>query len=228
MHELIEELVVELPDNKLISGRLASSIGLYGNHIVADGILAGGTMKDIADVFYDVLLKFSTVSVGRNDLHHWISDQMIVLTNKYITEINPTSPHIQDFLKQLQDKGIVLGIATADDYQTTEICLNHLGIKDYFDFILTADRFPNKKPHPSVVQAFCKQYSLEPEEVAVVGDTSVDMRLARNADVGLAIGVLSGASSRSQLEALADIIVPTAADILTEEKRFMWEVQPSS
>ncbi|WP_186579904.1 HAD family hydrolase [Aquibacillus kalidii] len=222
--ELIQDLVSEFPDTEEVSLQLAASIGLHGNQVVADGILASGTMRDISEAFDHCLRNFYAHQGDLEELHHWISSKMVVLTNKYIADIRPTSEKLQPCLDLLRDKGIILGIATADDYQTTDICLEHLNMKRYFDFILTADTFPNKKPHPSVVRTFCEHYGIDPTEVAIVGDTSVDLTLAKNSGAGLAIGVLSGASNRNELENLADFILPTAADILTDKQEFVWDV----
>ncbi|QDP41436.1 HAD family hydrolase [Radiobacillus deserti] len=222
MHELLENMVGNNPDRTTILHQLADSIGLHGSQVAGDGILAGGTMEDVSEALFHILQRQSSMMETVEEFKANVSNKMVELTKKYVTDIHPTSDNLSFLLEQLKEKGITMGIATADDYETTHICLEYLQIKKYFEFVVTADRFPHKKPHPSVVHAFCEHYNLHPNEVAVIGDTVVDLSLAKNAGAGLAIGVLSGTSNRRQLEPLADYILPTVADLLTEQKEFIW------
>jgi len=80
-------------------------------------------------------------------------------------------------------------------------------------------------------ETFCKAYGLEPEKVAVVGDTYNDMRFAKNCK-GKAVGVLSGVSRKEDFQDLADVVLPSVADIFSildqgEEKEECSEWQRS-
>jgi phosphoglycolate phosphatase len=55
-----------------------------------------------------------------------------------------------------------------------------------------------------MVEAFCLRLSLQPAEVAVVGDTLHDLHMGRAAGAGLVVGVLSGAGTREVLESHCD------------------------
>ena len=50
-------------------------------------------------------------------------------------------------------------------------------------------------------------------EIAVIGDNSHDLEMARSGGAGLAIGVLSGNGTREALEPLADVILASVADL---------------
>jgi len=65
------------------------------------------------------------------------------------------------------------------------------------------------------VLAFCQAMSLEPAEVIVVGDNSHDIEMGRNAQVGLCVGVLTGASTRDELESLADLVFDDIGGLVT-------------
>ena len=58
-----------------------------------------------------------------------------------------------------------------------------------------------------MVLAFCDEMSLESAEVIVVGDNSHDIEMGKNANAGLCVGVLTGASTRDELEEIADIVI---------------------
>jgi phosphoglycolate phosphatase len=60
----------------------------------------------------------------------------------------------------------------------------------------------------------CQQASLQPDDCIVVGDTSSDTGMARNAGAGLCIGVLTGSGTADQLmETGANVILPHVGDI---------------
>jgi len=76
-----------------------------------------------------------------------------------------------------------------------------------FEFLCGYDSGHGVKPEPGMVLAFCQAMSLQPEEVIVVGDNSHDIEMGKNAQVGLCVGVLTGASTRAELEQIADIVL---------------------
>ena len=65
-----------------------------------------------------------------------------------------------------------------------------------------------------MVLAFCQAMSLTPAEVIVVGDNRHDMEMGKNAQAGLCVGVLTGASTRDELEELADVVFEDIAGLV--------------
>ena len=114
---------------------------------------------------------------------------------------------------RLRSRGIHLGLVTADSRPSTLTIMKELEIMDYFDFVACGDDSRPEKPDPAAVEEFCRKFELEPEEVMFVGDTPTDMKTARNAGVGLAVGVLCGVGTRADLEKLADVLVETPDEI---------------
>lgn len=117
------------------------------------------------------------------------------------------------FLK-LKERGIRLGIATADTLISTKHCAKKLQIEQLLDYIGADDGVVRAKPETDMFEIFCSKYGLEPEEVAVVGDTYNDMRFAKNCKAK-AIGVLSGVSQKEDFQDLADVVIPSVEDILS-------------
>ena len=108
---------------------------------------------------------------------------------------------------ELEARGLMLGIATMDSEALAHQLLANFGLSHFFSFVCGYDSGFGEKPTPGMVFAFCESSSLQPDEVAVVGDTPHDMNMARSAGVALSVGVLSGASGRESLASLADVIV---------------------
>ena len=63
------------------------------------------------------------------------------------------------------------------------------------------------KPEAGMVLAFCEQTGLSADTVVVVGDNRHDIEMGRNANAGLCVGVLTGTSTRADLESIADIVL---------------------
>ena len=56
-------------------------------------------------------------------------------------------------------------------------------------------------------------YDVSPDQVAIIGDTTNDMKTAVNAKLGLSIGVLTGIAKEELHEADADVIIDSAKDV---------------
>ncbi|WIV18402.1 HAD-IA family hydrolase [Paenibacillus polygoni] len=107
---------------------------------------------------------------------------------------HPTSGLIP-FLIKCREKGLRLGVVTADSTDTAEIHLRWLGILDYFDVIIGYDQVKNSKPHPESAYACCAKLGLSPQDCAVIGDSNGDMQMAKSAESALAVGFIQSNDS---------------------------------
>ena len=107
----------------------------------------------------------------------------------------------------LKDSGQRLGVATADSYQGIINTLRKFGILPHFDFLAGYDSGHGIKPEAGMVLAFCAQLEIDPAEVVVVGDNRHDIEMGRKAGAGLCVGVLTGTSTRAELETIADAVL---------------------
>ncbi len=85
---------------------------------------------------------------------------------------------------------VLLGIATGKARRGIDVLFAREGLADYFHTVQTADRAPSK-PHPAMLHQAMEEVGATPRETVMVGDTSFDMEMARNAGVS-AIGVAWG------------------------------------
>lgn len=216
-YEIIDELLISIEDKRktTLKEKLCHSIGLRNGKVDEKGYLAWGTSKDIAEAFNKVLPK------EMPHLHQWLSERLLAKTKEHIDKIKPVCD-LSLLFSSLKHKGIIAGIATADDYETTKLCLQQLGIINEVQFLGTADLY-KKKPYPEVVEEFCKKFHLEKEEVVIVGDTIIDMQLAKNSCARFGVGVLSGVGSYQELHQLAHFIIPSVDYLIDGNGRFIWE-----
>lgn len=191
---------------------LLECIGIKGDEIDSNGLIASKTAEDIAVTWYDMIrpqvspqLFIEEVRVG-----------FLLKTYENI-ELVQMVEGVKEVLYTLKNEGFHLGIATADTKEVTELMLKRLGIEELFEFVGTDDGMTPAKPHPAHLQNFCEKCDLTEKEVAVVGDTICDMQFGK--DFGAyAIGVLSGTGRQEKLEEYASCILPSVAHILPISK----------
>jgi phosphoglycolate phosphatase len=113
----------------------------------------------------------------------------------------------------LKAAGLKIAIATSDNQAAAAAAMTRLGVADWLDAIIGADQGFAAKPSPEMVHYLCGQLGVAPEQAIMVGDTPADMLMGRAAGAGLVVGVLSGTASAAVLEPLADMILPSVADL---------------
>lgn len=116
-------------------------------------------------------------------------------------------------LRTLKVAGFKLGVATADSHQGILDTLQSFDVLHEFDFLAGYDSGHGVKPDAGMVLAFCQQNGLQSETVVVVGDNSHDIEMGRNANAGLCVGVLTGTSSRAELESIADVVLDDIGEL---------------
>ena len=120
----------------------------------------------------------------------------------------PASADLDALLSHLTERGYVLGVATNDSVASAEANLEGAGVRARFAHVFGYDSVPRAKPHPDMILAFADAAQTPTSAIAMVGDTLHDLRAARAANCGAAIGVLTGPASEETLAAVADVVLP--------------------
>jgi len=118
---------------------------------------------------------------------------------------------VTETLKQLKQHGLKLAIASADTHKRTVESFEALKIASLFDAIVGSDDVADGKTLPDMIFEALRKTKTKPDEAVMVGDSTSDMQMGRNAKVKACIGVLTGFTSREKLEQLADFVVPSVA-----------------
>lgn len=88
----------------------------------------------------------------------------------------------------LKDRGFLMGVATGKSARGLRHTLEIHDIGHHFITIQTADGNPSK-PHPEMLEKAMAEAGAEAHNTLMVGDTSFDMQMSRNAGVrGLGVG----------------------------------------
>ena len=114
----------------------------------------------------------------------------------------------------LHARGIQVAVATSDDRAPTEATLAGLDLAALVDAIVCADDGLPIKPAPDAFLHLCGLLGVAPERTAMVGDSVMDLQMARAAGAGRVIGVLSGVGVRDELEPLADAVIASIGDLI--------------
>ena len=130
-------------------------------------------------------------------------------------DLSTPYPGIPSLLQALQQKGLMIAVAS-NKYQTATVKLIHHYFHDiFFVEILGQREGVPVKPDPSIVSDIIQKAGVSKEEVLYVGDSNVDMQTAHNAGVD-AIGVAWGFRPRAELEALQPLAVIDKAEELLD------------
>jgi phosphoglycolate phosphatase len=124
-------------------------------------------------------------------------DAMMAVYSKQCTIKTKPYDGIIDLLEQLKSRQLKLSVlSNKADALTKKITLALF--PNYFEPILGLKLEAHKKPNPMVALEICKALHVQPEEAIYVGDTSIDIQTANNANM-LAVGVSWGFRDKKEL-----------------------------
>ncbi|MCG1035203.1 HAD family hydrolase [Polaribacter sargassicola] len=123
--------------------------------------------------------------------------EMLQVYSKCCT--NKTAPYngILDLLSQLKSKDFQLSVLSNKEDTLTKKVASVL-LPDYLYPVLGLKEEVLKKPNPTVALQICKTINVKPEETIFIGDTDVDILVAKNANM-LPIGVSWGFRDKKEL-----------------------------
>lgn len=202
-----------------------------------DGTLVN-SIYDIADAMNNVLLKHNyktfdyetyktfvghgvrslvvktlPESPEKSELINTCLEEMLDVYSKNCTNKTQPYPGILELLETLKSKNIKLAIlSNKEDGLTKKVATTIL--PDYIYPILGLKEEAFKKPNPKTLLEICNTLNVKPEESIYVGDTNVDIKVAKNANT-LAVGVSWGFRDKAELIAQgANVILEQPKDLL--------------
>lgn len=124
---------------------------------------------------------------------------------------SPMFTGTKEVLKFLSDGGLKLGILSADTTENVRRFVCHYELEPYIQLQMGVDAGVSK-PDPSLFLAACRTLAVEPSSVLMVGDSPMDIQMARNAQAAGCIGISWGKSAASHLKG-ADVIISQLNEI---------------
>jgi pyrophosphatase PpaX len=96
-------------------------------------------------------------------------------------------PGIRSLLQKLRASGRRLAVVTAEERLLMEFNLATLGLKDYFDTLVSRDDVLKPKPHPEGIHLAMRTMKTKPEQSIMIGDAVTDILAGRNAGLRTAL-----------------------------------------
>lgn len=196
------------PEYKLLifdwDGTLANSIGRIVEAMHAASDRAGFArcddfaVKGIIGLGLPEAIRSLYPEIGDDELlvfRQYYADHYIALE----AEPSPLFEGVVDTLESLRGEGYRLAVATGKARRGLDRVLKSHGWEDYFDITRAADETASK-PHPLMLEQIMAHCNMRPEQALMVGDSSFDLQMARNAGVG-SVAVSYGAQTIEALQA---------------------------
>lgn len=88
----------------------------------------------------------------------------------------------RELIEELHAAGFQLAVATGKARRGLDRAFGHTGLEPYFHASRTADE-TFSKPHPAMVEELLEELMVEKDRALMIGDTSHDLEMARNAGI---------------------------------------------
>eukprot|EP00546_Thalassionema_frauenfeldii_P014140 CAMPEP_0178910002 /NCGR_PEP_ID=MMETSP0786-20121207/8852_1 /TAXON_ID=186022 /ORGANISM="Thalassionema frauenfeldii, Strain CCMP 1798" /LENGTH=238 /DNA_ID=CAMNT_0020582199 /DNA_START=135 /DNA_END=851 /DNA_ORIENTATION=- len=170
--------------------------------LLPSALVAAATWKQILEVCSNLFSAMGVTS-ATDKVWQW---------HNSVRNLHEHDPPLIDDLQGLmvalkQNYGFHIAICTSDDRSSTDSSIKNWNLSDAIDYSICGNEVSNGKPSAEPLLTLCNQAGVEPSECIVVGDTTSDTGMAKNAGAGLMIGVLSGSGMKDQLLATGATVV---------------------
>ena len=100
----------------------------------------------------------------------------------------PVAPHLVEFLTQLKEQQIAVGIVTGATRSAVEYILEKIALSQYFDLIVAGDDLLESKPEPEPYLLAARKLNLQPSECLAIEDNPIGIEAAKRAQI-LVVGI---------------------------------------
>lgn len=162
-----------------MDGTLTDSMGFWEN-AAGEYLLSCGVPEEALTPELMMRIKTSTVSdTSRLFVEHFgiqATPELIMteierfMKHHYSTDV-PLKPGVRDYLEKLRQNNVKMCVASATGAPLIDLCLSRLGVKDYFEFLLSCETVGVGKSRPDVYLTAMRRLGAEnPSDVAVYED----------------------------------------------------------
>lgn len=185
--------------DKALATSLAHSVefDLHNLSFDINSIVIAGTNFDVANAFASHLQNIDAFELSNN------LDEMF---ERHSAASVTALEGLENTLTSLNKMDLPLGIATNDTEENARLHMQTLGTADQFAFYAGYNSGHGAKPEPGMILAFAEQFGLQPQNIAMVGDSVHDLKTANNAGA-IGIGVLTGLADKEELTPHANFIL---------------------
>lgn len=176
-----------------------------------DGITALYSRAKIIKIYTD---KLKEIGINTNiteieKIFDYVSD--IFYKNMHIYT-KPIEEAI-NFIKDLKQKGVKIGIVTSDSIISTKKTLNYFGWEELFKSILGRESSEYTKESGEPTKLALKELNANPQNTIMIGDAPMDYISAQNAGIEKTILVATGQLSKEDLLETSSLVVASLSEI---------------
>lgn len=132
--------------------------------------------------------------------------------HEHMLDFTVAYPGVREALDRLDRAGVAMAVLTNKPVRFSREIVKGLGLAGHFRQVYGGNSFDHKKPHPVGVETLMAECGAVREATALVGDSSVDVKTARNAGV-LAIAVTYGFQPESLADPPPDVLMDRMEDV---------------
>jgi phosphoglycolate phosphatase len=133
-------------------------------------------------------------------------DYFLAYYREHMLDYTVLYPGVRESLERLLEARVQMAVLTNKPVRISQAILDGLGVGGHFLRIYGGNSFEQKKPSPVGVQKLMEESGIGRDRTMVVGDSSVDVQTARNANVKVC-GVTYGFQPETFQEYPPDILV---------------------
>jgi beta-phosphoglucomutase family hydrolase len=184
-------------------------------------------MKIFKELNIEVSLEEYNNFIGSTNMHMWATlvkkhninqskEAMCTLTAErnlqYVKEeaIEPIAG-IPEFLQELKNNNILIGLASSSPLDNIELVLSKLGIINFFNAIVSGENVSKPKPAPDIFLKAAEKLKVSPKNCVVIEDSTHGVAAAKAA--GMKCLGFNNINSGNQNFSQADKIVDTITSV---------------
>ncbi|MGF1590603.1 MAG: HAD family hydrolase [Pleurocapsa sp.] len=95
----------------------------------------------------------------------------------------PLAPHLAEFLTQLKEQNLAVGLVTGASRSEVEYILDKATLAQYFDLIIAGDDVAQSKPEPEAYLLAARNLNVDPGECLAIEDNPIGIEAAKRAKI---------------------------------------------
>lgn len=139
-------------------------------------------------------------------------DYFLAYYREHMLDNTRLYPGVQAALDRLHNAAMKMAVLTNKPVRFSRSLVEGLGLGGHFFQIYGGNSFEQKKPHPIGIERLLEEAGAARDRTIMVGDSAVDIRTARNANV-TACGVTYGFQPEGFREDPPDILVDNMSEL---------------
>jgi beta-phosphoglucomutase len=142
----------------------------------------------------DLVRKYISMHLSSQEIKILDDEKQLIYRNIYKSHIQEVKGFSR-LLREAKNKGLQIALSTMGCRENIDLVINTLGVKHYFDAIVSGDDVKKGKPHPDIYNLTLSLLNINPDDAIVFEDTYKGVISAQQAGIRV-IGLCSSHSKK--------------------------------